>query len=111
MSFELLEPAGDTVEGGAAADVVDDKCADGTAVVGGGDGAKPFLAGGVPNLGLDLLAVDLHALSLELDADGGLGVGVELVAGVARQEVGLAHRRVTDYHHLEEVLLALVLLR
>ena len=40
----------------------------------------PFLAGGVPNLGLDNLAVDLEGAGGELDADGGLGLEAELVA-------------------------------
>jgi len=62
------------------------------------------LAGGVPNLSLDFLGVDLQALSLELDAYGGLGVHIELVAGVAGKEVGFSDRRVSDYDDLEEVL-------
>jgi hypothetical protein len=39
----------------------------------------------------------------ELDADGGLGVEGEGVAGEAAEEVGLAHARVPDQHHLEQV--------
>ena len=108
-TVEFLEPAADVVEGGAAGDVVDEEGAEGAAVVGGGDGAEALLAGGVPDLGLDVLAVDVHALRLELDADGGLGVEIELVAGVAGQQVALPHRAVPDDHHLEQVLLRLPL--
>ena len=50
----------------------------------------PFLAGGVPNLGLDDLAVDLEGAGGELDADGGLGLEAELVAREAGEQVGLA---------------------
>ena len=48
---------------------------------------------------------------MELDADGGLGVHVELVAGVAGEEVGLADGGVADYDDLEEVLIASLVLR
>jgi hypothetical protein len=40
----------------------------------------PFLAGGVPNLGIDELAVDLERAGGELVADGGLGLEAKLVA-------------------------------
>ena len=39
---------------------------------------------------------NLHALGGELDADGGLGLQVELVPREAVQQVGLAHARVAD---------------
>ena len=70
MCIELLEPPGDAVEGGQAGDVVDDKHPDSSAVVGIGDSPEALLAGGVLDLGLDLLAVDLHALDLELHTNG-----------------------------------------
>ena len=48
-------------------------------------------ADGVPNLGLDDLAVDLEGAGGELDPpDGGLGLEAELVAGEAGEQVGLA---------------------
>ncbi|BAT07231.1 Os09g0281750, partial [Oryza sativa Japonica Group] len=65
--------------------------------------AIPFLAGGVPDLGLDGAGVDVEGSRLELDADGGLGVEVELVAGEPRQQLRLPHRGVADQHHLEHV--------
>jgi hypothetical protein len=68
----------------------------------------PFLAGGVPDLGLDDLIVDVDAAGGELDADGGLGVEAELVAREAREQVGLADARVADEHHLEEVVVVVV---
>ena len=48
----------------------------------------PFLAGGVPNLGLDDLVVDMNTPGGELDANGGFGFEAELVLGETRQEVG-----------------------
>ena len=50
------------------------------------------LAHGVSALGLDLLAVDGDSLLLELDTDGGLGIGVELVAREPRQQAGVGGR-------------------
>ncbi|BAT10604.1 Os10g0377450, partial [Oryza sativa Japonica Group] len=63
----------------------------------------PLLAGGVPDLGLDGLVVDEEGAGLELDADGGLGVDGELVAGEAGEDLGLADGGVPDQHHLEHV--------
>ena len=107
-TVELQEPAADAVKGGAAGDVVDEERAEGAAVVGGGDGAEELLAGGVPNLGLDDLAVDLETAGGELDADGGLGLEAELVLGEAGEEVGLADAGVADEHHLEEVVVVVL---
>ena len=63
----------------------------------------PLLAGGVPDLGLDAPVVDDEGAGLELDADGGLGAEAELIAGEAGEDLRLAHRRVADQHHLEDV--------
>lgn len=93
---ELIEPALDAVEGTPAGDIVDDKRGGGAAVVGGSDGPKPLLAGGVPDLSLDLLAVDFHHLRLELDADRGLGVAIELIPSESREEIRFPHRGVAD---------------
>jgi hypothetical protein len=74
----------------------------------GADQRVPLLAGGVPNLGLDDLAVDLETAGGELDADGGLGLEAELVLGEAGEEVGLADAGVADEHHLEEVVVVVL---
>ena len=50
----------------------------------------------VPNLGLDGFAVDLDRACRKLDADGRLGLEVELVPCEPRQQVGLADARVAD---------------
>jgi hypothetical protein len=47
--------------------------------------------------------LDLDGARGEVDADGGLGVEGEAVAGEAGEQVGLAHAGVADEHHLEEV--------
>ena len=96
---ELFQPPRHVLEGLVLADIVDEQGSDGAAVVGGGDGSIALLAGGVPDLRLDGLRVDLDAAGGELDADGGLGVEVELVARESREKVGLADARVSDQHH------------
>ncbi|RLN32951.1 hypothetical protein C2845_PM03G03950 [Panicum miliaceum] len=63
----------------------------------------PLLAGGVPDLRLDALAVEREGARLELHPDGGLGVERELVPREARQQLRLPHRRVPHHHHLEHV--------
>ena len=54
------------------------------------------MACGVPNLGLDDLAVDLEGAGGELDADGRLGLEAELVAREAGEQVGLADAGVVN---------------
>lgn len=104
MISEFLQPPCHVLVGLVLADVVDEQRADGAAVVGRGDGAVAFLTRGVPDLGLDGLAVDLDATGCELDADGGFAVEVEFVAGEAREQVGFADPRVAYQHHFEEEL-------
>jgi hypothetical protein len=68
----------------------------------------PFLAGGVPDLGLDDLVLDVDAAGGELDPDGGLGLEAKLVAREAREQVRLADAGVPDEHHLEEVVVVVL---
>lgn len=96
---QFLEPPGDVLVGLVLADIVDEEGADSTTVVGRGDGAVTLLAGGIPNLCLDGLGVDLDRPGGELDADGRLGVEVELVASESAEQVGLSDARVSDQHH------------
>ena len=99
MVAELLEPPIHILECLSLADVVDEEGTDSASVVGGGNGAIPFLTRSVPNLCLDRLGVNLDRSGGELDADGGLGVEVELVTGESTKQVGLSDARITDQHH------------
>lgn len=93
---QLIQPSPHVDKGLLLADVVHQKRADRPAVVGRRDGAVALLAGGVPNLCLDSLRVDLDASRGELYADGGLGVEVELVAREPAEQVGFTDARVSD---------------
>lgn len=72
MVPQLLEPSSDILVRLVLADIVDQQCSNCTAVVGRSNGAIAFLAGGIPDLSLDCLCVNLNAASSEFDADGRL---------------------------------------
>ena len=63
------------------ADVVDKQSADRATVVCRGDGTVSLLAGGIPDLGLDGLGVNLDGAGSEFDADGRLGAPLRGLAG------------------------------
>ena len=93
---EFFQPSCDVVIGLVFADIVDQQCANSSAVVSRGDGTVSFLTCGIPDLRFDCLGVDLDRTSRELDTDRRLGVKVEFVAGESTQQIGLADARVTD---------------
>lgn len=104
MIAELFQPACDVLVGLVLGDVVDEEGADCATVVGTGDGAVALLAGGIPDLCLDGLVVDLDAASGEFDADGRLAVEIEFVASETREKVRFTNARVSNKDHLEEEL-------
>ena len=83
--FVLLVAGEHTVEGPLVRDIVDEQDAHGTTVVGRRDGTEALLAGRVPDLQLDALAVELNGPNLEVDADGGDEGGRERVLAEAQQ--------------------------
>ena len=74
MVSQLFQPPCNIFVRLVLADVVDEQGSDGTAIIGRGDGAVPLLTGGIPDLRLDRLGVDLDRSRGKLDADSGLGV-------------------------------------
>lgn len=108
MVAKLFQPARDVLVGLVLGDVVDEEGADRAAVVSAGDSTVALLAGGIPDLGLDGLVVDLDAAGGELDANGGLAVEVEFVAGETREQVGFTNTGVSNKDHLEEELWTVV---
>eukprot|EP00538_Stauroneis_constricta_P002615 CAMPEP_0119545592 /NCGR_PEP_ID=MMETSP1352-20130426/296_1 /TAXON_ID=265584 /ORGANISM="Stauroneis constricta, Strain CCMP1120" /LENGTH=265 /DNA_ID=CAMNT_0007590159 /DNA_START=330 /DNA_END=1129 /DNA_ORIENTATION=+ len=98
--LDLGDPVADGLEGAAVGDVVDQQDALGAAEVGRGDGAEALLAGRVPDLQLDLGAVDVDVLDLEVDADGCDEGGAEGVVGVTQQQAGLTDAGVSDHQQL-----------
>lgn len=104
---DLPDPVLQVLEGLLVGDRVDQDDAGCSLVVGLSDGLKPLLAGGVPDLHLYLDAVDIDGLDLEIYPDGGDVGHLVLLVHVAQQDVGLAHRSVTDYHQLDQVVVPL----
>ena len=90
-----------TVERSLVGDIVYQQDAHGAAVVGGGDGAEALLAGRVPDLQLDALAIELDGPDLEVDADGGDEGRGEGVLAEAQQAARLADARVAYEEQLD----------
>ena len=57
----------------------------------------------VPDLSLYHLLLNLYGLCGELDADGRLGLPVELLSCETREKVGLPHARVTNEDHCRTI--------
>jgi hypothetical protein len=108
MISQLLQPPCHVLVGLVLGDVVDEQRTDSAAVVGGGDGAVALLAGGVPDLCFDGLAVYLDTTCCEFYADGRFAVQVEFVAREAGEEVGFADARVAYQDYLEEELYSIL---
>mmetsp|Transcript_12018 Transcript_12018/g.48380 ORF Transcript_12018/g.48380 Transcript_12018/m.48380 type:complete len:326 (-) Transcript_12018:171-1148(-) len=103
VAIHLRQPIGDVLKGFLARHVVHHDDAVGAAVVGRRDGPEALLAGGVPDLQLDRLAVDLDRAKPKVDADRrDVRLG-ERVVGEPQQQTRLADARVADEHQLEQV--------
>ena len=97
MLLNLRDPIADGLEGPPIGDVVNQQDALGAAEVGRGDGAEAFLAGRVPDLELDTLAVHLDVFDFEVDADGSDEGGGEAVVGVPEQEARFTDSRIANH--------------
>lgn len=96
MIPQLLQPPRDVLIRLVLADVVDEERAHRATVVRRRDGPVALLPRRVPDLRLDRLGVYLDRPCGEFDADGRLGVKVELIAGEAAQQVGLSDAGVSN---------------
>lgn len=101
--LDLVHPVLDGTEALAVGDIVGHDDAVRALVVARGDGLEALLSGGVPNLKLDGLAVDLNGADLKVDTDRRHEVVCEHVVRESQQQGGLADTGVADQKHLEEV--------
>mmetsp|Transcript_109832 Transcript_109832/g.289731 ORF Transcript_109832/g.289731 Transcript_109832/m.289731 type:complete len:255 (-) Transcript_109832:78-842(-) len=100
---DLLHPMLHVLERLLIGDVVDDDDAMGAAVITAGDGAESLLAGGVPDLQLHRLAVEVQGADLEIHADGAdVALGVRVIRK-PQQQARLPHAGVADEQQLEQV--------
>lgn len=63
------------------------------------DGPVSLLSSRIPDLGLDGLALHMDTACGKLHPDGALALQVELISGEAREQVTLAHTRVSNQNH------------
>ena len=84
----------------AARDVVDRDASVGIPEVRLRDRIEPLLAGGIPQLQLDDVAVDLHLLDLEVHSNGAALQRIEHVLRKAQEHRGLARSRVAQHYYL-----------
>jgi hypothetical protein len=68
MKLNLTDPILDILEAFILCAIVSQNDTHGSLIVCLGDGAEPLLTGCVPNLQLNVLAIDLHSLDLEIDS-------------------------------------------
>jgi len=101
MLLDLRDPVANGLEGPTIGDVVNEQDALRAAEVGRGDGAESLLAGRVPDLELDALAIDLDVLDFEVDADGGDEGRGERVVRVTQEEARFAHAGVSDHEQFD----------
>ena len=72
-------------------DIVNEEPSGGRSVVRPRDGLESFLPGGVPDLQLDWVFVDVHDFGPEFDPDGDLISRVELGLHESEQQTALSH--------------------
>lgn len=105
---QLLQPSCDVLIRLVLADIVNEEGAYSAAVVGRGNGTVSFLTSSIPDLCLDSLGVDLDGARGEFDADGGLGIEVELVASESAEKVGFTNTGVSDQNDFEEEIIFII---
>jgi hypothetical protein len=72
VGFDLVHPElADVLKAELICEIEDKEDALAASVICAGDGSEAFLAGGIPNLELDVLGVDLDGFEAKVDADGG----------------------------------------
>ena len=79
MLIDFAHPLRDLGEGVSISDIVSDNNSMSSLVVTAGDGLESLLAGGIPNLELDGLAVDVDCSNFEVDSDGRHEVVIEYI--------------------------------
>lgn len=97
MLLDLTDPVADTLKGATVRDVVNEQNALRATKVRSGDCSETLLAGRVPDLKLDLGAVDIYILDLEVNANRRNEGGTERVVGVTQQQASLTDSGVANH--------------
>lgn len=88
-------------------DIEDEEDGLASSVVGAGDGPEALLAGGVPDLELNILVVDDGSFKPEIDPNCGKVVLLELVFREPDQDRRFPHSRVPDYYSFVQMIVLL----
>ena len=102
--FDLSHPVVDIRVRLLVIDSIGDNDSVSSLVVGGGNGLEALLSSGVPNLELNLFAVDLDGLDFEIDANRGHEVISEHIVGEPNEKRGLSNTGRSDEQNFEEVI-------
>lgn len=103
VAVDLAQPLLDVVEGLHVGAVKHKDDTLGAAVVAASDGAETLLAGRIPDLKLDDLAVAVQGLDLEIDTDGADVRVRPRIVGKTEKKAGLAYARIANKKNLEEI--------
>ena len=98
-----MEPLYNVLEAVAFTNIVDDYGCDGSLIVGTSNGLKRFLAGGIPNLNLDVHIVELEHFRAELNPESGLVFHLIATLSEAQKDATLPNIAVADDDELEQV--------
>ena len=90
MLLYVSNPVTDVGKRLVICDVVNQKDAHGSTIVRGGDGAEALLAGRVPNLQLNALAIQFDGSDFEVNSNGGNKTRGERVIRESKQKAGLS---------------------
>ncbi len=105
----LFEPVLETVKGFPIINSIDKDNSSGTFVIGLSNGLEPFLASSIPDLHFDFDAVDRDSFDFEIDSDGGNVSHLVFFIHVSEQYVGFAYSSVSDDHHLDQIIVFVLL--
>ena len=108
MLLDFFEPVGEGIESLLARNVVGQEDAVRATVENTGDGLVGLLASSVPNLHFDKFVFETQPVGAELDANGDLVLGLELVVHDPLHEARLAHARVPNNNEFEHVVVLLL---
>jgi hypothetical protein len=101
-----VEPLLDIVEGLLVSDIIHYNDSMRTAVIRGSNGTEAFLSGGIPNLKLDGLSIQLNGADLKVHTNGrnvGFRVGI---VGKSKKQTRFTNTRVSNEEELEQIIAA-----
>ena len=105
VGFDLIHPKfADIIKAEGIGEVKDEEDALAAPIVGTGNGPEAFLPSGVPDLELDIFAINLYGFESEVDAYSCEVVLGELIVNETHEDGRLADPRVADYDCFVQVI-------